>query len=180
VDAWAGFFSAQVGASAALAGLLFVGVSIKQQALGKAGDLRYRVLQAVAVLAAVFVASTLLLIPGQPVAHAGVEVLAVGGGLLLLAGSAVGQILWGGKHIPARYLRWYRVEAGAVAASVLLFGWAGLRLLAGTLDGLVWLVSGMLLCYFVAIAAAWVFMVDILPDTEQAEMSGGATKSTVA
>src|ERR1700729_1554307 len=61
--AWTGFFSAEVGASAALAGLIFVAVSINLAQIVKQRQLVSRSAKALLSLMAVLFSSSLCLIP---------------------------------------------------------------------------------------------------------------------
>ncbi len=63
---WESFFVAEAGASAALAGLVFVGVSINLDKVLRAPGLPGRAGEALVVLLAVLITSSLLLVPGQP------------------------------------------------------------------------------------------------------------------
>src|ERR1700677_4318084 len=90
LDSWSNFFLGEVGASAALAGLLFVSISVNQArilALGRTAD---RGLEALAMLFLVLVVTSLPLIPGQGARLLGGEILAVA--LATLAGLAPLQI----------------------------------------------------------------------------------------
>lgn len=77
-DAWANFLVAQVGASAALLGLLFVGVSLNLSKILSMPPLPNRALLAMMLLLGVLIASMLLLIPDQYSWAAGAELLAIG------------------------------------------------------------------------------------------------------
>src|SRR5277367_3980568 len=77
MDAWSGFFLGELGAAAALAGLLFVSLSVNQVrilALGRTAD---RGLEALGLLFLVLVVTSLPLIPGQPLRILGVEIAGV-------------------------------------------------------------------------------------------------------
>src|SRR5271154_4309036 len=77
MNAWNNFFLGELGAAAALAGLLFVSVSVNQVrilALGRTAD---RGLEALAMLFLVLVVTSLPLIPGQPLRLLGAEILVV-------------------------------------------------------------------------------------------------------
>src|SRR5260370_34067383 len=63
---WANFFLAQVGASAALTGLIFVAVSINLTKILAYPTLPGRALEALLYLLTVLVIGTLGLVPGQP------------------------------------------------------------------------------------------------------------------
>jgi hypothetical protein len=62
---WESFFVAQVGASAAVAGRVFVGVSINLDKILKYAGLPGRAMEALVVLILVLVTSSLMLVPGH-------------------------------------------------------------------------------------------------------------------
>src|SRR5215831_11648928 len=74
---WHDFFLGELGASAALAGLLFVAISINLSKILVGAGLPARAAEALTVLGAVLVVSSLALMP-QPVAAIGLEVAAIG------------------------------------------------------------------------------------------------------
>ncbi len=78
IAGWEAFFEAEAGASASLAGLIFVGVSINISRIVSIPKLPGRAIQALAVLLAVLVSSLVLLVPGQDALEVGLEVVAVG------------------------------------------------------------------------------------------------------
>jgi modulator of FtsH protease len=75
---WDSFFVAQVGASAALAGLVFVGISLNQAKIMASAYLPNRAQEALVVLLVNLLLSSLFLTPGQSAVSLGAEVLAVG------------------------------------------------------------------------------------------------------
>jgi MFS-type transporter involved in bile tolerance (Atg22 family) len=70
---WSDFFVAEVGASAALTGLLFVAVSINLGQILKYPHLPTRALEALATLLCVLVISTFALVPEQTAFVYGLE-----------------------------------------------------------------------------------------------------------
>jgi len=82
MGAWNSFFQAELGAAAALAGLLFVAVSVNQTRILELGRMADRGFEALAMLFLVLVVASLPLIPGQPVRLLGGEILAVATGTL--------------------------------------------------------------------------------------------------
>ena len=74
---WENFFIAEVGASADLVGLIFVGVSINLTRIISIPGLPNRAFLALIILLTILVMSSLLLVPGQPLALTGIEVLVV-------------------------------------------------------------------------------------------------------
>ncbi|HUI64882.1 MAG TPA: hypothetical protein VL126_08565 [Bacteroidota bacterium] len=81
MNGWVNFFLAEVGASATLAGLLFVGVSINLSRILSLHALPGCARGSLLLLVTVLIASTLMLIPGQPPQTVGIEILALGLGL---------------------------------------------------------------------------------------------------
>ncbi len=156
---WTDLFVATAGATAALAGLLFVAVSINlERILGEAG-LPDRALETVLLLVGVLVVSILGLIPGQSSGVLGLELLVVSIGLtftvirlpLIREPGAEGQ--------PRAWLlsRW---AIRAFALAPLIVGGASLMTSDG--GGLYWIVAGIVFAIVGAVANAWVLLVEIL------------------
>jgi hypothetical protein len=78
MNGWEDFAIAEVGASAALAGLVLVGVSVNLERVLAEPSAPPRVAEALTVLLALLVAATVLLVPEQPHWVIGVELLGVG------------------------------------------------------------------------------------------------------
>jgi hypothetical protein len=156
---WEELFLAQAGASAALTGLLFVAVSINLTRILEVRGLVGRAGEAIVLLVDVLVVSTLVLVPDQPRAALGTELLVVG----LVAWSILVVI-----HVravrgwvpPSRSVLAGRVVMAQVAA--LPFPVAGASLLLQAGGGLYWLVPGVVLCLVVAVFNAWVLLIEIL------------------
>ncbi len=156
---WSDLFVAVAGASAALAGLLFVAVSINlDRIIGEAG-LPDRALETVLLLLQVLLVSIVGLIPGQSNGALGTELLFVSLaiGLLVVRRPTVGRA---SGFTPTRswvLTRWSLRLAGTVP---FVIGAAGLLLEAG--GGLYWVVAGVVFAITGAIANAWVLLVEIL------------------
>jgi modulator of FtsH protease len=158
IQGWESLFVAEAGAAAALAGLLFVAVSINLTRILEYPGLSGRAAEALGLLFFVLVIATLGLVPGQsPVALAG-EVMAVGGmaELILL----VLQIR--DARRPEQRLSWSvtRIVSSAVATLPAMV--AGLSVLIGSGGGFYWLVPAILLAFAAALVDAWVLLVEIL------------------
>ena len=163
MDEWHDFFLATTGAAAVLAGLVFVGVSINLEMImvDPTYGLVNRALEALILLMAVLIATCLLLVPAQGTVVAGVEVLAVG----VVDWSAIVSIqllqLRNWQSLEASF-RWHfvpRVVFGQ--AATLPFVAAGIALVKGGVEGLYWLVAGVVLSLVVAVLDAWVLLVEI-------------------
>src|SRR5918911_3523839 len=96
ISDWKDLFVASAGASAALAGLVFVAVSINIDRILKFGGLPERALQAVLLLLSVVLVSIIGLIPGQGRIALGAELL----GEALLFGAVIAMLL--SRSLPPR------------------------------------------------------------------------------
>jgi hypothetical protein len=156
---WDSLFLAEAGASAALAGLLFVALSINLERILKGAGLPGRAGEAIMLLLAVLVVATWALVPGQSSTVLGAELL--GSGLavwLIVVGIHVQAVR--GHVAPSRTLLVRRIVLAQAAILPLMIGGVSLLLRAG--GGLYWLVPGILLCLLVAVLDAWVLLVEIL------------------
>ena len=156
---WEGLFLAEAGASAALAGLLFVAISINLTKILEVQGLVGRAGEAIVLLVAVLIVSTLVLVPDQPRVALGAELLVAG--LLawsILAGIHVKAVR--GRVGPSRAVLVGRIAMAQVA--VLPFPVAGVSLLLRAGGGLYWLVPGVVLCLVVAVLNAWVLLIEIV------------------
>ncbi|MGB0094649.1 MAG: hypothetical protein WBP81_19215 [Solirubrobacteraceae bacterium] len=81
-NAWTEFAAAAAGASAVLAGLVFVAVSINLEKVLEVKGLPGRAGETIATFLGALIASLLVVVPGQSNTAVGIE-LAVGGGVLL-------------------------------------------------------------------------------------------------
>ncbi len=163
MDEWHDFFLAAAGAAAVLAGLVFVGVSINLDTImsNPTYGLPGRALEALVLLVAVLMATILLLVPDQGTVLAGAELLAVG--VVDWAAVVTIQVLvlrnWRSLepafrwHFVPRVVLCQLATLPIVAAGIGVMGWG--------LGGLYLLVVGVVLSFLVAVADAWVLLVEI-------------------
>jgi hypothetical protein len=156
---WSDLFVATAGASAALAGLVFVAISINIERILKLEGIPERGLETVVLLVAVLVVSVIGLIPGQGHVTLGIELLVLalllGGGLARLPAIRVGS---GEPEAPSWLVgRWIIRYGGA-----LLLALGSLSVLAAAGGGLYWVVAGIVVAVIGAVANAWVLLVEIL------------------
>lgn len=161
-QAWESFGVANTGAAAALAGLVFVGVSINLSTIAASGRLSRRALETVLLLATTLVASVLLLVPEISSTALGVCLLVLG----LVAWSAIATLeqrtVAESRHVEVpgpRHSVLAQVLLGQ--AAVAPFGVAGATLLAETGGGLYWLVPAVVFGYLAALSNAWVLLVEV-------------------
>jgi modulator of FtsH protease len=159
VSEWESFFVAEAGASAALAGLVFVGVSINLDKVLSAPGLPGRAGEALVVLLAVLITASLLLVPGQPWSLVGLELLVVG----LADWVAVGTIIQRSsrrKWAPLRpHLFVFRVVLGQLATLPFVLAGGAVLLWGG--NGLYLLVPGVIASFVVAFLDAWILLIEI-------------------
>ena len=155
---WSDFFVAGAGASAALAGLVFVAVSINVDRILKFRGLPDRALGTVLLLLSVVLVSLIGLIPGQSRAALAAELLGVGlvftvTIVRLTSRSMAGRDLRIGHALS----HWLLVGLGTVPVVL-----GAVSLLAEAGGGLYWVAAGMILATTGAVANAWVLLVEIL------------------
>jgi modulator of FtsH protease len=78
IGQWTVFFSAQTAAAAALAGLIFVAISINLKQIVSGPHLVARSAKALFTMTGILLMSTLSIVPGQPVRMLGAELAALG------------------------------------------------------------------------------------------------------
>lgn len=158
VGSWEGFFAAQVGASAALAGLVFVGISINLSKIMSFPGLPGRAAEALVMLTLVLFTASLALVPGQPRALLGLEVLIIG----LAVWGISANILHGSCDLlKSEHRNSFVGRLVLCEIAILPFLIAGIALLTGVRGGLYWLVPGMIASYLVALVGAWVLLIEI-------------------
>jgi hypothetical protein len=153
---WHDLFVASAGASAALAGLVFVAVSIKVRKILEFEGLPERANQTVMVLLAAVVVSLFGLIPQEP-STLGYELLI--GGLAILAWLAATspRVPRAARGHPVRIaIRLIVVVPGSLPYAI-----GGLSLVLGTGGGLGWVAAGIIGALVGAVINAWVLLVEI-------------------
>jgi hypothetical protein len=156
--AWPTFFSAQIGASAGLTGLIFVAVSINLRQIVGLPQLVARSAKALFTLIGVLVTSTVCLVPGQPVRALAGELLGLGFALWIATTLAERATARGNTYITARQRIAYLIFTQLSLVPYLI---AGVSLLVRSGGGLYWLVAAIGLSYLVALLDAWVLLIEI-------------------
>jgi hypothetical protein len=157
---WTGFFAAEVGAAAALAGLVMVAISIN---LGKIlGDplLPGRAVETLVLPTGVLVAASYALVPGQSPSLFGAEVVAAGAVMwslpvylqLRARGAASRGAAWGNF--------WPRVLLAQISSVPIVV--SGILVLKGAPEALYWIVPGIVTALIATVINAWVLLVEIL------------------
>ena len=155
---WSDLFIATAGASAALAGLVFVAVSINVERILKVKGLPERALETVLLLLSVVLVSIIGLIPGQGTTALGLELLAVG----IVFGAAIATLSRQPMPPGVEPGLWLFGRMLVRGLGTLPFVIGAISLIAGTGGGLYWTVAGIVFAITGAVANAWVLMVEIL------------------
>jgi hypothetical protein len=159
-EGWGEFFVAEVGAAAALTGLVIVAISINlKRILEGTAMLVGRAAEALLILAGALVVVSAGLIPHQPPRVLGLEMLGIG--CLVLATCAVLQAraLIAQRRQP---LQWWlpRLLVALATTAPIIVG--GLMIAGGSPEGLYWIAAGVLLSLAAGVLNTWVLLIEIL------------------
>lgn len=157
METWGLFFTAQVGASAALAGLIFVSVSLNLTKIIATANLPMRAFQALVILLEILVIASLAIVP-QSLTAFGVEVLAIGAPLWALIAIFDRRNM---ASVPSASSLRAITRTALSQVSALLFVVAGIAILAVGIGGVHWLVPAIICTYLVAMTDAWVLLIEI-------------------
>jgi hypothetical protein len=155
---WHDFFIATAGASAALTGLIFVGVSINLSRILAIPTLPGRALISMMLLLAILILSLLMLVPSESTETTGIEILLVGlTSWLSLLKIDFGILINKEKQYKKVYL--FNMILNQIA--VLPYVVSGLYLLNGNDSGYYWLVISVISSFLKASLDAWVLLIEI-------------------
>jgi modulator of FtsH protease len=157
---WTGFFTAELGAAAALAGLVIVAISINVSRILADPLLPGRAVETLVAPTGVVVASSFALVPHQPDWLLGGEILATGIVMWLMpAIIQIRAVRSGGLGMHPRYI----LPRFAMAQlSSLPFIASGIYLFLGMAGGIYWTVPGVVVSLVAVVINAWVLLVEIL------------------
>jgi modulator of FtsH protease len=149
---------AQVGASAALAGLIFVGLSINMSRVLSLPRVPERGLQTITVLLTVLLVSSLQLVPGQTTQEIGLEMLAIGAVVWVFSTWLdIGNL----RHMTREVRKYWIQNAVLGQAALLPYIIGGLVTLTIGADGIYFLVPAILFSFLKAIIDSWVLLIEI-------------------
>ena len=155
---WTDFLVACAGGSAALAGLVFVAVSINVDRILQLPGLPERALATVLLLLSVVLTSLIGLIPGRSSTALAVEWLGVGLVFLALI-FALTRRSTAGHELRRQYALSRSLLAALGTVPVLL---GAVSLLAEAGGGICWVAVGVLLATAGPVANAWMLLIEIL------------------
>jgi hypothetical protein len=155
---WESFFVAEVGAAAALAGLLFVAISINLSRILADANLPGRAAETIVLLVNALVIGSVCLLPGQSHTALGIEVLVIGA----MAWAIPATVQVRNARTPLRPGERRVVRTITTQVATVPFLVAGVSLIAHGGGGLYWVAGGIIATFVAAASAAWVLMVEIL------------------
>jgi hypothetical protein len=159
MTSWTDFFVGELGAAAALAGLLFVSISVNQARILELGRMADRGLEALAMLFLVVAVTSLALIPGQPLRLLGGEIAVTATAILVaLIPLQIGYL----RGLEPAHMRGSLVQVWANRLSVTVIALAGVVIAwRGDQVGVYLLPPGILLTFVAVGINAWVLLIEI-------------------
>ncbi|MFT3701528.1 MAG: hypothetical protein QM802_04125 [Agriterribacter sp.] len=155
---WSNLFVATAGASAALIGLIFVGVSINLTKILAYKGLPTRALLSLTLLFNILVLSIIMLIPRQSFHTLGMEVIVLTVvawiGILYMDLSVI-------QKVEKAYKRPQMLNILINQLAILFYFIGGIIISARGDAGIYWIIPGFILSFFKSIMDAWVLLVEI-------------------
>lgn len=153
---WNDFLVAEVGSAAALAGLLFVAVSINLTRILEFPQLPTRAGEALVTLLSVLFIASLALVPRQTTFAYGLEFACIGLVTWIIQTTALMR-----THGVSHQYKGYAMRIAANQLPPLPFIVAGVLLMAGHDQGAYWIAPGILLSFAAGVFDTWVLLIEI-------------------
>ena len=155
-EMWHDLFMMTGGAAAALAGLIFVAVSVNHEAILEIPALPALAARTLSILIGLVLLCLVGLTPGQSQVAQGIEVVVTG---VALAVVVLGTTL---RNLAGTTLRRWRVSLVALAIVASLPAVvAGVSLMTGSGGGLYWLLGEFVAGIIVAVYYGWILLIEI-------------------
>lgn len=156
---WAGFFTAELAALAAITGFVVVAISINLARILAYSSLPSRAGESLVGPVSAITATSLVLIPGQPAALLGTELVLIG--LFAVAVPAWIQVrTWRARSDASAAQRTVRAVTSSGFNACFLV--AGALVFAGSPSGLYWVAAGDIAILVAIVLSAWVLMIEIM------------------
>ncbi len=160
MENWSDFFTAAMGAAAALSGTLLVAISINIERILAQPTLPVRAANTLVLVGSALMVSSFGLLPFHSLPPLG-WLTSAAGVVVLISGV---QVLRAVIRHRSPAVQGARVIIGLIGplAAILLYAIGGAQLLAADPAGLYWTGAGVLLSFVVALENSWVLLVEIL------------------
>ena len=156
---WSNFFTAELGALAALTGFVVVAISINLARILEFAWLPSRAAEALIGPVGAITATGLILVPEQSRVLFGTAILATG--IVMVVAPIVIQLrTWSLRTDVTAVERTVRFAASAGLGLMFVVG--GVLVTAGARGALVWLAIGDIACIVAVVLSAWILMIEIL------------------
>ena len=156
---WSNFFTAELGALAALTGFVVVAISINLARILEFAWLPSRAAEALIGPVGAITATGLILVPEQSRVLLGTAILATG--IVMVVAPIVIQLrTWSLRTDVTAVERTVRFAASAGLGLMFVVG--GVLVTAGVRGALVWLAIGDIACIVAVVLSAWILMIEIL------------------
>ena len=157
---WTGFFAAELGAAAALAGLVMVAISINLGRILADPVLPGRAVETLVLPTGVLVAASYALVPAQPPVVLGVEIALTGIAMWVVPAWLQRRVRRSQSRGAA--LRNFLPRVLLVQFSSLPIVVAGVLICLGSDNAFYWMVPGIVTSLIATVINAWVLLVEIL------------------
>jgi hypothetical protein len=174
LEQWHDFYVMLGGASAALVGLLFVGLSLHLAAVVARPELRALTRQAFTSFLTILIVAAFVLIPRQELAALGLELLLLAAANLALLAPRLWIVL---AHRRAPDFGDAAGRFGLATGSYLALALAGASARAGPGDALYWLVAVVLVLLVTAARNAWDLLVEVVEEKAATPGNGRAARA---
>jgi hypothetical protein len=162
-DQWTNFFTLVGSGSAALAGLVFVAITINLRGVAEDATHRYRAINMLTGFSSAFIISSLALMGQQTLQAVGIEWLIVAGAATVI--NSNGYIQAFRRRGSSRYaLSPFRIVGGTVCYLAQIVG--SVMLLLGAEPGIYVAAVGLVANFALLISGSWLLIVGTLPRTD--------------
>ena len=158
MEAWHDLFVATAGAAAALAGLIFVGISINLQKILSFSKLPERALMPLILLLIIIILSIIFLIPQQPLKRLGIEILIMAI-LIWMITLKIDYSIY--KGTDAKYKKESFFNCIFDQLSVIPYTLNAIFFICNNKNGVFFSVAAIILSFIKVIADAWVLTIEI-------------------
>lgn len=155
---WNDFYIAVAGASAALTGLIFIGISISLTKILTFPTLPRRAFMSIILLLSILIVSIFFLVPGESLNLAGYEILLLGIVIWIIV---IRIDFKNYQEIKSTYKRRYLLNIILDQFAILPYIIGKLVILSIGEIGLFWIVPAIIFSFIKSISDAWVLLVEV-------------------